>query len=282
MVDDLGDRNSLQGHGLARRLGLVTVTALVVGEVIGVGIFLTPAGMIRSLGSPFWLLVVWLTMGAGAIGGALSYGALAARYPEAGGGYVYLKEAYGPRMAFLYGWMSLFVTDPGLTAMLAAGLANYIHYLIPLSTWELRGVAVTAIIVLAVLNMMGVSLGSGTLHMLVALKLGLLSFLVVWGLGMGHGDWSNLTPFWVQRRDPMRYCRPLLSVLSEPSSRMQAGGTPASLPVRCVIRSVMYPGAYPGCVHCDRRLRRRQRCVSLSGACRQDHLGRYGLRGTCG
>jgi APA family basic amino acid/polyamine antiporter len=70
---------------LARRLGLATATALVIGEVIGVGIFLVPAAMAKSLGSPGWLMVVWLTMGAGAIGGALCYGALAARYPQAGG-----------------------------------------------------------------------------------------------------------------------------------------------------------------------------------------------------
>ena len=192
-------RNPAREPGLARGLGLATVTALVIGEVIGVGIFLVPAGMARSLGSPFWLLVVWLTMGAGAIGGALCYGALAARYPEAGGGYIYLKEAYGQRTAFLYGWLSLFVTDPGLTAMLAVGLANYVQYLIPLSTWELRGVAVAAIVVLAVVNMLGMSLGSGTLRTLVVLKLGLLGFLVVWGLALGRGDWSNLTPFWTQR-----------------------------------------------------------------------------------
>ncbi len=182
-----------------RRLGLATATALVIGEVIGVGIFLVPAGMARSLGSPGWLMVVWLTMGAGAIGGALCYGALAARYPQAGGSYVYLKEAYGPRMAFLYGWLSLFVTDPGLTAMLATGLTDYVKYLVPLSTWEQRGVAVTAIMILAALNMWGVSLGSWTLRVLVALKLGLLCFLVVWGLAGGQGDWSNLIPFWVQR-----------------------------------------------------------------------------------
>jgi APA family basic amino acid/polyamine antiporter len=199
IVNDLEDTDRPQGAGLARRLGLATATALVIGEVIGVGIFLVPAQMAKSLGSPGWLLIVWLTMGAGAIGGALCYGALAARYPEAGGGYVYLKEAYGPRTAFLYGWLSLFVTDPGLTAMLAAGLANYVKYLVPLSTWELRGVAVTAIIILAAVNMLGVSLSSGTLRVLVALKLGLLGFLVVWGFVMGQGDWSNLTPFWTQR-----------------------------------------------------------------------------------
>jgi basic amino acid/polyamine antiporter, APA family len=199
MVNDLVETSTPQKTGLARRLGLVTATALIVGEVIGVGIFLVPAGMVKSLGSPGWLLVVWLTMGAGAIGGALCYGALAARYPQAGGGYIYLKEAYGPRTAFLYGWLSLFVTDPGLTAMLATGLANYVKYLVPLSTWELRGVAVAAIMILAAVNMFGVSLGSWTLRALVALKLGLLGFLVVWGLARGRGDWTNLIPFWTQR-----------------------------------------------------------------------------------
>jgi APA family basic amino acid/polyamine antiporter len=199
MANDLDDIGTPGTPGLTRRLGLVTATALVVGEVIGVGIFLVPAGMIRSLGSPFWLLVVWLTMGAGAIGGALCYGALAARYPQAGGGYVYLKEAYGPRVAFLYGWLSLFVTDPGLTAMLAVGLASYVKYLVPLSPWEQKGVAVAAIVTLAAVNMRGVSLGSGVLRGLVALKLGLLAFLVFWGFALGRGDWSNFTPFWSQR-----------------------------------------------------------------------------------
>ncbi len=68
-----------------------------------------------------WLLVVWLAMGAMALCGALCYGELAARYPEAGGGYVYLREAYGPAVAFMYGWMAFLVMDPGLTAALAVG-----------------------------------------------------------------------------------------------------------------------------------------------------------------
>ena len=88
---------------LRRQLGVLAVTALVVGEVIAIGIFLTPAGMAHSLGSPFWLLIVWLVMGMMALSGALCYGELAARAPDAGGGYVYLREAYGPAVAFLYG-----------------------------------------------------------------------------------------------------------------------------------------------------------------------------------
>ena len=163
------------------------------------GIFLTPAGMAKSLGSPFWMLAVWLTMGASAIGGALCFGALAARYPEAGGIYVYLREVYGRRTAFLYGWLSLLVTDPGLTAMLAVGLARYAGHLVPLSPWGLKIVAIGAITILAVVNILGVWLGSRVLGGLAGLKLGLLGFFVIWGFSLGRGDWANLTPFWSQR-----------------------------------------------------------------------------------
>src|SRR2546422_2894140 len=104
---------------LRRQLGVLAVTAFVVGEVVAIGILPTPAGMARSLGSPFWLLIVWLLMGLMALSGALCYGELAARRPEAGGGYVYLREAYGPAVAFLYGWKCLLVMDPGITAALA-------------------------------------------------------------------------------------------------------------------------------------------------------------------
>src|SRR2546423_3494964 len=130
----------------SRQLGLASVTALVIGEVIGVGIFLTPASMAHSLGSPFWLLVVWLVMGAMALSGALCYGELAARFPEAGGGYVYLRRAYGPAVAFLYGWKCLLVMDPGITAALAGGPASYAGYGGPPPPAGLQAVAVRAIL----------------------------------------------------------------------------------------------------------------------------------------
>jgi APA family basic amino acid/polyamine antiporter len=187
------------GPGLARRLGLATATAIVVGEVIGVGIFLAPADMARSLGSPAWLIGVWLIMGASAIGGALTLGGLAARYPEAGGLYVYLREAYGPRAGFLYGWLSMLVTDPGLTAFQGAGLATYAASIVPLSDWGQKGVAVGAIAVLAGANMLGASIGSGVLRGLTGLKIGLLALIATWGFASGRGDWSNLEPFWAQR-----------------------------------------------------------------------------------
>src|SRR4030095_15301315 len=113
--------------------GVLTAIALIVGQVIAVGIFLTPAGMAKSVGSPFFLLLVWLVMGAMALSGALCYGELASRFPEAGGSYVYLREAYGRPVAFLYGWMVLLVLDPGLTAAFAVGLTSYIDTVVPLS-----------------------------------------------------------------------------------------------------------------------------------------------------
>jgi APA family basic amino acid/polyamine antiporter len=199
-MDDTGGPSvSDPTSGLTRRLGLATAAAMVVGEVIGVGIFLTPAQMARSLGSPAWLIAVWLIMGASAIGGALCFGGLSARYPEAGGIYVYLREAYGPRVGFLYGWMSMLVTDPGLTAFLGVGLATYAAHLVPLSAWGLKGVAVAAIAAMAAANMLGGSIGSGVLRALAGLKIGLLVLLATWGFASGRGDWSNLEPFWAQR-----------------------------------------------------------------------------------
>ena len=184
---------------LKRQLGLRTATALVVGEVIAVGIFLTPAGMTKSLGSPGLLLVVWLSMGAMALCGALCYGELAARYPEAGGGYVYLREAYGPAVAFMYGWMALLVMDPGITAALAVGIASYASYGLALSTAGAKALAVGTIVVLAVMNIAGVRLGGGLVRWLTILKLGFLGFVLVWGFGSGRGSWSHFLPLMSQR-----------------------------------------------------------------------------------
>jgi APA family basic amino acid/polyamine antiporter len=184
---------------LKRQLGLATATALVVGEVIAVGIFLTPAGMAKSLGSPALVLVIWLVMGLMALCGALCYGELAARFPEAGGGYVYLREAYGLPLAFLYGWMAFLVMDPGITAALAVGLAGYVAYMLGLSSHGMKVVAVAAVVLVAVVNIRGVRLGGGLIRWLTALKLGSLLLILLWGFGLRLGDWSNFTPFLAQR-----------------------------------------------------------------------------------
>jgi APA family basic amino acid/polyamine antiporter len=190
---------------LRRQLGVAAVTALVIGQVIAVGIFLTPASMARSLGSPAWLPLVWLVMGGMALTGALCYGELAARFPQAGGGYVYLREAYGSRVAFLYGWKCLLVMDPGITAALATGLASYVGYVAPLSAGARKAVAIVAIIALAMVSIAGVRLGARLIEWLTALKIAALLFIAVMAVALGAGDWSNFAPFIAQRAgsDPL-------------------------------------------------------------------------------
>ena len=184
---------------LKRQIGLATATALVVGEVVGVGIFLTPAGMTKSVGSPLLVLVVWLLVGAMALCGALCYGELAARRPEAGGSYVYLRDAYGPALAFLYGWMGLLVLDPGLTAALAVGASSYVGYALGLSPAWMKATAIAAIVMLAAVNVRGVPFGGWIVRWLTVVKLSLLLFIVLWGFGMRLGDWTHFTPFVAQR-----------------------------------------------------------------------------------
>src|SRR2546422_3378286 len=190
---------------LRRQLGLVAVTALVVGEVIAIGIFLTPAGMARSLGSPFWLLIVWLMMGVMALSGALCYGELAARAPQAGGGYVYLRHAYGPGVAFLYGWKCLLVMDPGITAALAVGLAGYVGYALGVAGVSLKIIAIGAILTLAAVNVIGLRFGSRVMQWLTALNLGSLGLIAVLALALRAGSWSNFVPLVAQRAgsDPL-------------------------------------------------------------------------------
>jgi APA family basic amino acid/polyamine antiporter len=138
-------------------------------------------------------------MGGMALCGALCYGELAARFPEAGGGYVYLREAFGRPVAFLYGWMALLVMDPGLTAALAVGLASYVGYIFTLSPNGAKVVAIVSIVVVALVNMRGVRLGSSLIRWLTILKLALLGFVIIWGFGLRAGDWSNFQPLWAQR-----------------------------------------------------------------------------------
>src|SRR3989449_1274188 len=174
---------------LRRELGLLAVTALVVGEVVAIGIFLTPAGMARSLGSPFWLLIVWLLMGVMALSGALCYGELAARSPEAGGGYIYLREAYGPGVAFLYGWKCMLVMDPGITAALAAGLASYVGYAVGVSGVWLKVIAIGSILAIAAGNVVGLRVGSRPFHAAPGLEVRGFGPIPVAALFVSAGSW---------------------------------------------------------------------------------------------
>lgn len=184
---------------LKRQLGLTSAIALVIGEMIAVGIFLTPAGMAKSIGSPLLIAVMWLVMGALSMLGALCYGELAARYPEAGGGYVYLRQAYGPRVAFLYGWKCFLVLDPGLTAALSVGVASYVGYVVKLSWLGSKAIAVGSIIFVAAVNILGVRSGALLMRSITALKVGVLLFIPIWALVFGLGSWSHFVPLVSQR-----------------------------------------------------------------------------------
>ena len=185
--------------GLRRRLGLASATAAVAGESIAVGIFLTPAAMAKSLGSAFWLLLVWVVVGILAVCGAICYGELAARFPRDGGIYVYLLETCGRRIAFLYGWMCLLVLDPGLTAALAVGLASYAAYIFPSSALVAKLIALGVIWSLCLLNVLSIRIGAGILRWTTWLKLGVLASMVVWAFALRLGSWSNFVPFVAQR-----------------------------------------------------------------------------------
>src|SRR5919205_1638598 len=116
---------------LERGLGLADATMIVVGSMIGSGIFLASAESARLVGSPGWLLVAWALAGLLTITGALCCAELAAMLPRAGGQYVFLREAYGPLWGFLFGWALLAVVQTGTIAAVAVAFANFAGVLVP-------------------------------------------------------------------------------------------------------------------------------------------------------
>jgi APA family basic amino acid/polyamine antiporter len=186
-------------EGGSRELGLWSATALVVGHTIGVGIFLTPAELIGALGSPALTFGLWLACGALVLAGAFTFGELAGRYPQAGGPYVYLRQAWGERVAFLYGWQSILIMDPGVTAALALGLSQYLVVLWPAAAGSERWLALGAVWALALVNMAGLRVSAGVLNLLTAIKVFALAAVVVAALTIGAGSWSHFTPFVVRR-----------------------------------------------------------------------------------
>src|SRR6266481_445572 len=123
---------------LKRDLGIWSAAAIVVGTVIGSGIFLVPNAMVRNVGSPAMVFAVWIFGGVLSLFGALSYAELAAALPQAGGEFVYLREAYGPFWGYLYGWTQMWVAKSGSIATLATAFFIYLANFRP----ELEGVCV--------------------------------------------------------------------------------------------------------------------------------------------
>ena len=179
-----------------RTLGLWPASALVIGHTIAVGIFLTPAELVGALSSPGLVITLWVVFGLLVLFGAFSFGELASRHPQAGGPYVFLREAWGPRVAFLYGWQCLLVMDPGVTAALAAGLAEYLPVMLPGAATHARWWAVAAIWVLAGLNLSGIDVSTRVMAAMTALKLAALAGITLLAFTTGSGSLTHFSPFW--------------------------------------------------------------------------------------
>src|SRR5881296_1043981 len=145
--------------GFVRGLGLLDSTMIVAGSMIGSGIFIVSADIARQVGSAGWLILVWVVTGLLTVAAALSYGELAGMMPQAGGQYVYLREAYSPLGGFLYGWALFLVIQTGFIAAVSVAFAKYLGVFVPLSATGGQLVAVGVVVVLTAINCLGVREG---------------------------------------------------------------------------------------------------------------------------
>lgn len=196
---------------LVRGLTATDTAALVVGTVIGTGVFLKTSVMTQDLGSPSLVLVAWVAAGLLSLAGALTYAELGAMLPSAGGEYVYLKASYGETAAFLFGWQRFIVAGSASIASIASGFAIFLAAFLPLNAvwvhrevsllgrtidWQFgprQVVAVGAILFLSILNCFAVALGGKVQSALTLLKIGGIAFVVIGILLFsGSADWSHL------------------------------------------------------------------------------------------
>jgi APA family basic amino acid/polyamine antiporter len=150
---------------------------MVVSQVVGVGIFLTPATMMRTVGSLPIALAVWGLMGVLSAAGALCYAELTTRFPQAGGAYVFLREAFGARTSFVYGWMALLVMDPGITAALGIGLAEYFIAAIGGRIEFVPAIAIGSIVLFGLLAVLGINASARVMTWTAAAKLAIVALL---------------------------------------------------------------------------------------------------------
>jgi APA family basic amino acid/polyamine antiporter len=169
-------------HTLARRLTLFDATMIVMGGIVGAGIFMNPAVVARSLTAPASIMGAWVAGGAIALAGAFIYAELAARRPDVGGQYAYLRDAFHPLVAFLYGWTLLLVSTGGGLAAVAMTFARYLRELSGAGGSD-GAVAAAALAALTAVNCLGVKSGSNVQSTLMVMKIGAIVMLVVVGAG---------------------------------------------------------------------------------------------------
>ncbi len=177
---------------LPRVLGLWDVVSIVIGGVIGSGIFLVPKSIASVLPSPLLMLSVWVVGGLLSYFGALAFAELGAAMPEAGGMYVFLREAYGPLLSFLFGWTLFLVIDSGAIATLTVAFTSrYLPYFFKMSPWAIKGVSVAFIVFLATVNIIGVRAGANLQNLLTIIKTGALFIVAGVIFIFGKGSVSN-------------------------------------------------------------------------------------------
>jgi APA family basic amino acid/polyamine antiporter len=187
---------------LERTLSLKDLVFIVIGTVIGSGIFLVPGVVLtQSQGAVGLALLVWLVAGVLSLLGALTYGELGAMRPDAGGLYVYIRDAFGPLLAFLYGWMVFIVGGSGAVATLAVAFTNYAQQFVPLSPVAAKILAVAMIAVVMLINVRGTRQGATVQNWSTALKAGAILVMSVLLLAVGGGLGSTETRWWPETID---------------------------------------------------------------------------------
>ncbi|PWK82705.1 APC family permease [Fulvimonas soli] len=170
-----------------RRLGTWDAAMIVIGGVIGAGIFRTPATIAERTGTGLQLLALWTVGGLLTLAGVLCYAELGARRPQAGGTYVYLREAFGKLPAFLFGWTMALINYPGSVAAVATTFADYFCAALGLSVIFVKPVAVGAISFIVGINLFGIRAGAWVQNIFTVLKLAAIALLVTVGLVLSHG-----------------------------------------------------------------------------------------------
>jgi len=172
----------LAGVTFKRALGRFDATMIVIGGIIGSGIFINPYIVAQRLDSSALVLGAWIVGGAIALAGALSYAELGSVFPHVGGQYAYLRDAMHPLAGFLYGWALLAVIETGAIAAVAIAFATYTLRLVGQPGLSPIPLAIAALVILSLINVLGVKPGSRVLNVLVVLKIGALAVLIAFGL----------------------------------------------------------------------------------------------------
>ena len=189
-----------RGPALIRSLGLFDATMLVIGCIVGVGIFRTASSIAGQLQSPLLILALWAFGGFLSLCGALCYAELSAMFPASGGDYIYISEVYGRFWGFLFGWTKLFIERTGTIAILGFVFAEYGSRVMPYGSGALRWVAAGAIVLLSAVNVIGLRWGKYVQNIFTALKIVALASIICAGLsalvsrGSVAPDWQ-VPPF---------------------------------------------------------------------------------------